>query len=192
MISMDLNNPLNDETIAEFYPQEPGLRQLLLTHSVCVAKKALEIADHYASENPDKIIDRDFIAKASLLHDIGIQNCDAPDIYCFGQLPYICHGVEGSRMLAEKGLIRYAFVCERHTGSGLTAEEIEEEALPIPARDMLPVSIEEKIICLADKFFSKNPASLTREKSIDEVRKSISKFGDAPMQRLNDLISLLL
>lgn len=183
---------MNTNLIDRFYPTEPRLRNLLLTHSECVAKKALEIADQYSEQHPDINIDRQFIEEASLLHDIGIQNCDAPDIYCFGSLPYISHGVEGSRMLAENGLFRHALVCERHTGSGLTAEEIEDEALPIPARDMLPISLEEKIICLADKFFSKNPESLTREKSIPEIRKSISRHGSAPLARLDKMIKELL
>lgn len=174
--------------ITEFLPKEPNLRKLLLTHSRCVAKKALEIADQYHRNHPERPEpDRMFIAEAALLHDIGIEACDAPGIHCFGPLPYICHGVEGSRRLAEAGKFRHALVCERHTGSGLTAEEIADEALPLPERDMLPVSIEEKIICYADKFFSKNPESLTSEKSLDEIRKSMSKFGPAPLERFNVL-----
>lgn len=175
------------ELIDTFYPSEPQLRELLLTHSRCVAEKALSIAENLQRNNPSLSLDLRFIEEAAILHDIGIQNCDAPGILCFGQLPYICHGVEGSRMLAEAGLLRHALVCERHTGSGLTAEEIEEEALPLPARDMLPLSAEEKIICYADKFFSKNPESLTREKSISEIRNSIAKFGAYPLQRFEEL-----
>lgn len=178
--------------IEQFYPSEPNLRHLLLTHSECVARKALEIASSYLSKHPEADIDLDFIEEAALLHDIGIKNCDAPGIFCFGDLPYICHGVEGSRILAEAGMFRHALVCERHTGSGLTAEEIIEEALPIPTRDMLPISLEEKIICLADKFFSKNPEALNREKSLEEARRSIARHGDAPLRRFDDLVALLL
>lgn len=175
------------QLIDRFYPSEPRLNKLLFTHSRCVADKALKIADHILKCNPQARIDRQFIEEAAMLHDIGIQNCDAPGIYCYGELPYICHGVEGSRMLAEAGLLRHALVCERHTGSGLTAEEIEEEALPLPARDMIPISPEEKIICYADKFFSKNPESLEREKSLEEVRKSMKKFGSGPAERFEEL-----
>ncbi|MDE6271888.1 MAG: phosphohydrolase [Muribaculaceae bacterium] len=192
MLNLDI--PDNDSVgslIDRYYPSGEALREILLTHSHCVAEKALRLADDYVMKHPEAPRpDRQFIAEAAMLHDIGIQSCDAPGIYCYGTLPYICHGVEGSRILAEDGLLRHALVCERHTGSGLSAEEIEEEALPLPARDMLPVSIEEKIICYADKFFSKNPESLTEEKDLSSVRKSISKFGTAPLQRLDDLTAL--
>ena len=33
---------------------------------------------------------------------------------------------------------------------------IESNHLPIPHRDMLPVSVEEQVICYADKFFQKH------------------------------------
>lgn len=175
------------ETYLKYYPDEERLRKLLLTHSRCVAEKALEVADAHPELNADK----DFIYRAAMLHDIGIASCDAPGIYCFGELPYICHGTEGARILAEDGLFKEALVCERHTGSGLTAEEIEEAALPLPARDMLPISIEEKIICYADKFYSKNPDSLTIAKSIDRIRAELARFGAAPLRRFDLLHELL-
>ena len=148
---------------------------------------ALEICDAH----PELKADRTFVEEAAMLHDIGIVACDAPGIYCHGELPYICHGVEGARMLAEAGMLRHARVCERHTGSGLTAEEIIEEALPLPARDMLPVTIEEKIICYADKFYSKNPSSLTRRKSLEEVTAGMARHGEAPLERFMELHRLL-
>lgn len=175
------------ETYLKYYPDEERLRKLLLTHSRCVAEKALAVADAHPELNADK----DFIYRAAMLHDIGIASCDAPGIYCFGELPYICHGIEGARILAEDGLFKEALVCERHTGSGLTAEEIEEAALPLPARDMLPSSIEEKIICYADKFYSKNPDSLTIAKSIDRIRAELARFGAAPLRRFDLLQELL-
>lgn len=180
-----------EELIEKFYPAEPRLRQLLFTHSRCVADKALMIAGKMIKNNSNLTLDLQFIEEAAMLHDIGIQNCDAKGIYCYGTLPYICHGVEGSRILAEEGLLRHALVCERHTGSGLTAEEIEDECLPLPCRDMLPLSLEEKIICYADKFYSKNPVSLTSEKNISQIRNSLKKFGEAPLRRFDDMHLLI-
>ncbi|MDE5653261.1 MAG: HD domain-containing protein [Muribaculaceae bacterium] len=182
-----LANPLADPLIGKFYPAEPELRQLLLTHSMCVAQKAIRIAESLKSCRPDVEPDMLFIARAALLHDIGIANCDAPDIHCHGQLPYICHGVEGARMLAEEGLFAYARVCERHTGSGLTADNIADQGLPLPQRDMLPETLEEKIICYADKFFSKNPDSLTSEKSLQSIRRSMLAHGEDALARFDSL-----
>lgn len=186
MIPEDILKQNFNIDILKYYPSESNLRNLLLTHSECVARKALQIA----SNHPELNADTQFITEAALLHDIGIAACEAPGIFCHGTLPYICHGIEGARILAEDGLLRHARVCERHTGSGLTAEEITEEALPLPHRDMLPETIEEKIICYADKFFSKNPHSLTREKNINEIIAGFKKFGQAPLQRFIDLHNL--
>ena len=107
-----------------------------------------------------------------MLHDIGIAQCDAPSIYCKGTEPYIRHGVIGRQILEEAGLPRHALVCERHTGSGITAEEIRERYMPLPCRDMLPISIEEKAICYADKFYSKS-GDPTRRKSLARAIASI-------------------
>ena len=40
---------------------------------------------------------------------------------------------------------------------------------------MQPQSIEEQIICFADKFFSKT--RLDTEKSVEQARRSLEKFG---------------
>ena len=170
-----------------FYPEEPRLRELLFTHSRCVADLALEICDRH----PELQADRKFIEEAAMLHDIGIVSCDAPGIFCFGELPYICHGVEGARMLAEEGMLRHARVCERHTGSGITAEEILEQALPLPPRDMLPQTIEEKIICYADKFYSKNPNRLTERKPLEKVMAEMAGHGSESLARFQQLHNLL-
>lgn len=175
------------ELIDKFYPAEPRLRHLLYTHSRSVADLALEICDRH----PELNADLKFVEEAALLHDIGIVSCNAPGIFCYGELPYICHGIEGARMLAEEGMLRHARVCERHTGSGLTAEEIEEQALPLPPRDMLPLTIEEKIVCYADKFFSKNPEKLTCRKSLDKIISDMEKHGAEPKRRFMDLHNLL-
>ncbi len=167
--------------IDKYYNGQPLLREVLLTHSECVARKALEcLARHSYS------LDRDFIYEAAMLHDIGIFRTNAPDIYCQGDLPYICHGVEGSKLLMEEGLPRHALICERHTGAGLTIEEIKRQNLPLPLRDMLPVSMEEKLVCYADKFFSKS-GDLTMEKSLERVRAGMARHGADSLARFDEL-----
>jgi hypothetical protein len=59
-------------------------------------------------------------------------------------------------MLEDMGLTAEALICERHVGAGISADEICSRRLPLPNRNMLPVTIEEQIICYADKFFSKS------------------------------------
>ena len=116
-----------------------------------------------------------------MLHDIGIIKTDAPGIKCFGTEPYICHGILGAEMLRQEGLPRHARVCERHTGAGLSLNEIVSQNLPLPHQDFLPETLEEQVICYADKFFSKT--HLDREKSVEKAEKSIAKFGEEGLAR---------
>jgi uncharacterized protein len=72
-------------------------------------------------------------------------------------------------------------VCERHTGAGITLQQIVEQNLPILPRDLVPETIEEQIICYADKFFSKT--KLNKEKTIEQAILSLSKFGEEGVRR---------
>ena len=134
--------------INKYYSEENELKHILLTHSRSVADKALQIA----VKHPELHLDTGFLEEAALLHDIGIFMTDASGIQCFGTHPYICHGYLGSELLMKEGYPRHALVCERHTGAGMSLQSIIEQDLPIPHRDMVPVSMEEQVICFADKF----------------------------------------
>ena len=166
--------------INKYYPEENELKHILLTHSRAVADKALWIADRH----PELNLDRQFLEEAALLHDIGVFLTDAPGIHCHGEAPYICHGYLGSQLVAKEGYPRHAMVCERHTGAGLSLQSILAQELPVPHREMVPVSLEEQVICFADKFFSKT--RLDQEKSIERALKSISKYGEEGVNRFND------
>lgn len=157
--------------IDKYYPDDNRLRQILILHSSAVRNKALWIVDHH----PELGADRTFVSEAAMLHDIGIFLTDAPSICCTGSEPYIRHGFLGAELMRKEGFPRHALVCERHTGAGLSLDEIERQQLPVPHKDMLPVSIEEQIICFADKFYSKT--RLEEEKSVEKALASISKYG---------------
>lgn len=165
--------------IDKYYPEDNELKNILLTHSRSVADKTLQIVEKHPELNADKT----FVEEAAMLHDIGIFLTDAPGILCFGKEPYICHGYLGADLLRKEGFPEHALVCERHTGAGISLENIIEQQLPIPHREMLPVSIEEQIVCFADKFFSKT--RLDREKSVEKALKSISRYGEEGIVRFN-------
>lgn len=170
------------QIINKYYPAGK-LRTLLLAHSESVARKALDIIDRLKRTD----MDREFVYEAAMLHDIGIFRCDAKDIYCTGPLPYICHGIEGARILNDEGYPLHALVCERHTGSGITKREIITRKMPLPHRDLLPVSPEERLICYADKFFSKSADNPTVEKPMDRVIESMARFGSDELARFESL-----
>ena len=159
--------------IQKYYDPKSVSYYFLVKHSESVAKKAVEIAKRL--KNPD--IDLKFIEEAAMLHDIGIFLTDKPEIGCYGNKPYICHGYLGREILEKEGLPKHGLVCERHILTGLTAQDIKEQNLPLPKRDMVPISIEEQIICFADKFFSKNEEFLTKEEPIEKIRRDIMRFG---------------
>ena len=68
--------------------------------------------------------------------------------------------------------------------------EIIEQKLPLPQIDLIPETIEEKIICFADKFFSKT--KLDTEKTVQQVRISLKKFGDDSVKRFEDWCKIFL
>ncbi len=157
-----------------------------MVHSRSVAEKAITIANAH----PELKIDKQFVEEAAMLHDIGIFRTNAPGIQCFGTEPYICHGTIGAQLMREEGFPLHALVCERHTGAGLSLMEIERQNLPVPHHDMLPLSLEEKLICFADKFFSKT--HLEKEKSLEQARQSLVKFGEEGVARFDAWASLFL
>lgn len=159
--------------IKKHYADHPEALRFLLEHSRQVAVKAVEVAMRVRHLGPDVR----FIEEAAILHDIGIFRTDAPQLGCHGGHPYICHGIIGRALLEQEGLPLHALVCERHVGVGLTVEDIKKNQFPIPLRDMTPKSLEEKIVCYADKFFSKDGKPL-EEKPLDAVRDFIARFGE--------------
>ena len=173
------------QIIDKYYGGCGALRHILLTHSESVARRALQIA----SLHPELHIDTDFVRAAAMLHDIGIIRVDAPGIECHGTEPYIRHGICGAEMLRAEGLPEsYARVCERHTGAGLTLGDITSQNLPLPHRDLQPETMEEKLICYADKFYSKT--HLDREKTYVQAEKSLAKFGGDTLARFRAMKEL--
>jgi uncharacterized protein len=161
------------DIIAKYYDPDSKSYHYLMQHSRMVARKALEIAERVGHLKPDL----GFIEEAAMLHDIGIFFTDAPKIGCYGYKEYICHGYMGRELLEREGLLKHALVCERHVGMGITVDDIRGNGLPLPERDMVPESIEEKIICFADKFFSKTEHELLHEKDLERVRAIVKNYG---------------
>lgn len=170
------------DLIDKYYKTSPTLRAILMQHSLDVAHRALQIADAH----PELRAKSEFVYEAAMLHDIGIFRTNAPGICCYGASPYICHGFLGAELLRAEGLPRHARVAERHTGAGITHQEIAAQNIPIPLGDYLPETIEEKIVCYADKFYSKS--KLNQVKSIEQALKSVSKHGEAGALRFKQWI----
>ena len=135
-----------------------------MIHSRQVADRCLAIV----AKHKELPVDVQFMEEAAMLHDIGIYRCDAPSIHCHGTEPYLRHGPIGGEILRAEGLPRHARVAERHTGTGLPGYE--------------PETLEEQIICYADKFYSKS--RLDRVLTVAETAQSLEKFGHEGVLKL--------
>jgi len=126
-------------------------------HSLKVADKALEIAYKIKKSK----VDLDLVEIGALLHDIGRS-----------QTHGFKHAIIGGDLLRDK---RYpsnlSRICETHILGGLDKEDASY--LNLPERDYLPESLEEKIICLADKL-----TAGTKEVNIEQrFQKWFAKYG---------------
>lgn len=162
------------EIIARYYTDNPALCEILLHHSRQVCNHALAVAERH----PELNLDTKLLADGAMLHDLGIVQCDAPAIHCHGTEPYIAHGRLGAAMLrqlqqelmaagSDIDLEPLARICERHTGTGLPGFE--------------PESLEEQVVCYADKFYSKT--HLERTRTPEQTAESLKKFGEEGVRR---------
>lgn len=167
------------DILRDHYPPGSTAYDLLVRHGEQVAAKALAVADRWG----DDLMDRAFLYEAAMLHDIGIFRTDAPQLGCRGPEPYIRHGVIGRDLLEARGLPRHALVCERHVGVGLSIADIRRQGLPLPERDMRPVTLEEEILCYADKFFSKTTRREEAARTIPDIMTLLERHGVAQARR---------
>jgi uncharacterized protein len=136
-----------------FFLLENKTPKNVIEHCSTVSALATDIAKRIKAKGHK--IDVSFVETAGLLHDIGRSKTQD-----------IRHGIEGAEILKEYP--KYARVCECHIGGGITKDEAVK--LGLPPKDFLPITLEEKVVCLADKLVSGD----TRM-TLDET---IRKFGE--------------
>lgn len=175
--------------IDKYYEKQPELKHILLTHSMQVRDRALRIIAAHPEWVEQGVVDPTFVHEAAMLHDVGIIYCDAPRIYCNGPHHYIEHGYLGAELLRREGLYKHADVAERHTGSGITEEQVSREERNIPIKDYCPRTLEEKIICYADKFYSKS--HLGEEVQMAKIRRNIWRYGHDAILRFEEMYQLM-
>lgn len=166
----------------KYYPAGSDARRILLRHSASVAALALAINEAMGSP-----LGADEVRYAAMLHDIGIFMTDADGIGCHGREPYLRHGVLGADLLRAEGAPEWAArVAERHTGAGITADDIARMGLPLPAdRILMPQTPLEQLVCYADKFYSKSGDM--QRKSLERVRASMMRHSAQTLERFEAL-----
>ena len=149
-------------------------------HSLKVCEKALEIANKIRKAN----IDIDLIEIGAILHDIGRAKTHG-----------FQHALIGGKILRGRGFPNeIARICETHILGGLDKEDAKSVGLP--NGDYLPETLEEKIVCLADKLmagrrevsieerfqiwftkYGKSKILLKSKKRIEEIQKEIQNLS---------------
>jgi len=180
---MDVN-----KLIKKYYKPGSKAYKAFMSHGNLVSKKAVSIAKNAKKKNPKLKIDMQFLKEAAMLHDIGIIRVHAPDIGCHGKHPYMMHSIIGMKILRKEGYPRHARVCETHIGVGLTRADVIKQNLPLPKKDMTPKTIEEKIICIADLFYSKRPDMKNKELKLKDIEKSLARYGRYKVRKLRCML----
>ena len=116
----------------------------ILEHGQIIARTAEAIARRIAANgHPVNVA---LVRQAALVHDIGWalleRDRDNP----------LTHGWVGAQALRQRGFDDIADIVECHIMAGISAQEIAENAVPLPPRDFLPDTLEAKIVCYADKL----------------------------------------
>lgn len=126
-------------------------------HSIRVAKKAIQITNKIKNSE----INRELVVVGALLHDIGRSKTHGFE-----------HALIGGKILRNRGYPpQLARICETHLLGGLDKEDALSVGLP--EKDYIPETLEEKIVCLADKHMAG-----TKEVSIKErFDKWFEKYG---------------
>lgn len=158
---------MNFEKCIEFLREE-GCNESVIKHSISVFGLSLYIASRIALNNYK--INFDLLAEGALLHDIGRSKTHS-----------VKHGYIGAEIIRRKGLgEKLALIVERHVGAGITADEAKR--IGLPEKNYIPETIEEKIICYADKLVFSNRIGTVKEvvnlfkKDLGENHPAIKRF----------------
>lgn len=152
----------------EKHSPTPAAFQLVYTHCEIVAAVAQELLDRGQLD-----LDADLVRAGALLHDIGVYRLYGADGR-LDQASYLRHGVLGYDLLRAEGLPEVLCrFCSRHTGVGLSPDDVRRGRLPLPPGDYRAETGEEELVMYADKFHSKTdpPVFLTAGTYAAQVRR---------------------
>ncbi len=147
--------------------------EVVANHSLAVLEKALNIIRKKKLYQ----IDLDLVIAGCLLHDIGA--FEFMRNFHLKQNDYIKHGIIGGTILRKEKLNKIALIAERHIGAGISKEEIIENNFPLPKRNFLPITLEQKLVCYADKFHSKSG----KKDNLESIRKEMKGYGKEVFRR---------
>jgi uncharacterized protein len=126
---------LLDKIASEYKPE---WKDSILEHAKIVHDAALFLAGLLAES---VIIDRRIIALGAILHDVGRSRA----------VRVVEHGIRSGEIIRENGFPeQVARIGETHIGVGITRDEAK--ILGLPDRNLVPETIEERIVCYVDNL----------------------------------------
>jgi uncharacterized protein (TIGR00295 family) len=115
-----------------------GSSEIVVKHCRAVAQVAVVLAEEVRRKGGK--VDVEVVFAAALLHDIGRSRVQT-----------VHHGFEGSRILADEGVDEAVVQAVRkHVGAGISPDEAK--SLGLPDVPYIPETLEEAIVCFADKM----------------------------------------
>lgn len=162
------------------YAGSEASRRTLLKHGGELAQKCLEVMER---KNLYDELDWELVLAGCYLHDIGTFKFLESQERIDG---YLMHGIIGGEILRSEGLEDLARIAERHIGVGISRKDIADQKMPLPPEDFLPETLEEKLVCYADKFSSKSG----KAHNLEEIRAELNAYGEGPRQRWEALEQL--
>lgn len=115
-----------------------GSSERIVRHCQTVAKVAEILAEEFRRRGHQ--VDVKTVVAGALLHDIGRSRTQT-----------VMHGVEGAGLVEREGADREVVeIIVRHVGAGIAPEEVKR--LGLPDRNYIPRTLEERIVCFADKM----------------------------------------
>ena len=166
------SNPTPEECIILL--KKSGCSENVIRHCKAVRDIAVRIGKKANA-------DVELIEVSSLLHDIGRSKTHG-----------IKHAIEGANIAKKLGLSEDIIkIIERHIGAGLAADEAKK--LGLPAKDYIPKTLEEKIVCHADSLIDnskKQSIEYEIEKALVEGHKEYARRLVALHKELSDICGM--
>jgi uncharacterized protein (TIGR00295 family) len=146
------------------YLEVSGCSEEVINHCKAVRDIAVKIAKKAKA-------DVELVEAGALIHDIGRSKTHE-----------ITHAIEGVKIAKELGLSDVIInIIKRHIGAGLESDEAKR--LGLPAKDYIPETLEEKIVCHADSLIDNN-----RKQTIEKaIEKALSEGHNEYARRLASL-----
>ena len=161
--------PTRDQAIQ--FLKQSGCRQNVIRHVEAVSDLAVDIAE--AIRNRGYPVNVKLVEIGALLHDIGRSKTHS-----------VHHAVAGAEIAESFGLPQQVVsIIKRHVGGGITAREAKKLGWP---RDVyIPQTVEEKIVCYADKLVE-GSSRISIEKTIDKLSQDLPISAIERMWKLHE------